>query len=122
MKNQHTPGRVCKCGDTDCFKAGRAGHYVPSQNTPDGPYTIYEVGNGDIEIALMRDTAQVVARVGSWEQAEGLVSALDAKRDLLAALQNLVNRCDGAEGVRADGSNIQTIRAHAVLAKAEAQS
>lgn len=34
---------------------------------------------------------------------------------LLAALNELVTRCDGAEGVRADGSNIQTIAAHALL-------
>lgn len=31
------------------------------------------------------------------------------------ALEDLVQRCDGDEGVRADGSNIQTIKAHAVL-------
>ncbi len=30
---KHTPGR-CKCGETDCHKAGRAGHYVPSQPVP----------------------------------------------------------------------------------------
>lgn len=39
--------------------------------------------------------------------------------ELLAALEELVARCDGAEGVRADGSNIQTIRAHAVIAMAQ---
>ncbi len=39
--------------------------------------------------------------------------------DLLAALIDLTLRCDGPEGVRADGSNIQTIRAHAVIAKFE---
>ena len=44
-----------------------------------------------------------------------------AAPDLLAALRELVNRCDGAEGVRADESNIQTMQAHAVLAKLEAE-
>jgi len=39
--------------------------------------------------------------------------------ELYTALDELVMRCDGEEGVRADGSNIQTIRAHAVLAKIE---
>lgn len=34
---------------------------------------------------------------------------------MAAALEELVQRCDGAEGVRADQSNIQTIRAHAAL-------
>lgn len=37
--------------------------------------------------------------------------------DLLAALRNLVTRCDGEDGVRADGSNIPTAQAHAVLAR-----
>lgn len=31
------------------------------------------------------------------------------------ALENLVERCDGAEGVRADGSNIDTLAAHIAL-------
>lgn len=40
-------------------------------------------------------------------------------QELLDALRELVARCDGLEGVRADGSNIQTMRAHAALEKAE---
>jgi hypothetical protein len=32
-----------------------------------------------------------------------------------AALRQLVERCDGDEGVRADGSNLDTLAAHAVL-------
>lgn len=34
---------------------------------------------------------------------------------LYVALRKLVVRCDGAEGVRADGSNICTYEAHAAL-------
>ena len=34
---------------------------------------------------------------------------------LYDALRDLVNRCDGPEGVRADGSNICTANAHAAL-------
>jgi len=37
------------------------------------------------------------------------------QNELFAALKELVDRCDGPEGVRADGSNIQTMRAHAAL-------
>lgn len=37
--------------------------------------------------------------------------------ELVEALKELVARCDGAEGVRADGSNIQTHNAHALLTK-----
>ena len=44
-----------------------------------------------------------------------------AAPDLLAALKELVARCDGEEGVGADGSNIQTIAAHAAIKKAEGE-
>ena len=42
---------------------------------------------------------------------------LAVNAELVAALEELVLRCDGEEGVRADGSNIQTMRAHAILEK-----
>lgn len=42
-----------------------------------------------------------------------------AAPDLLEALKDLVARCDGEEGVRADGSNIDTAWAHGIIAKAE---
>jgi len=39
-----------------------------------------------------------------------------AERDSLRdALRALVERCDGPEGVRADGSNIDTLAAHVAL-------
>lgn len=37
---------------------------------------------------------------------------------LWAALLHLVRRCDGEEGVRPDGSNIDTLAAHAALSAA----
>lgn len=46
------------------------------------------------------------------------VKSIEEQRDELAdVLRELVERCDGPEGVRADGSNIQTMRASAALAK-----
>lgn len=42
-----------------------------------------------------------------------------AAPDLLAALIDLVERCDGEEGIRADGSNIETMRAHAAISRAQ---
>lgn len=45
--------------------------------------------------------------------------SLDRDGWLVSALKDLVSRCDGDEGVRADGSNIQTIRAHAAIERAE---
>lgn len=37
---------------------------------------------------------------------------------LVAALRELVMRCDGDAGIRADGSNIETAQAHAALERA----
>ena len=42
--------------------------------------------------------------------------------EMFQELQSLVERCDGPEGVRADGSNIDTSRAHAALAKAKGET
>jgi len=40
-------------------------------------------------------------------------------RELFRTLNQLIIRCDGEEGVRADGSNIDTAREHAVIQKLE---
>lgn len=52
---------------------------------------------------------------GQREDSALILALNDALDDALSALQELVTRCDGDEGVRADGSNIETIRAHVVL-------
>lgn len=58
-----------------------------------GPFTVYETGeDGDVEVALYADPAQVVARCGSWEQARALVDALTFARragPLLAQFEQL---------------------------------
>jgi len=46
-----------------------------------------------------------------------IAHAANAYPRLVAALRELTLRCDGEEGIRADGSNIQTIAAHAILEK-----
>lgn len=46
-----------------------------------------------------------------------LVHTANAYPELVEALKELVARCDGIEGVRADGSNIQTHNAHGILSK-----
>lgn len=38
-----------------------------------------------------------------------------ARRDMENALRELVTRCDGAEGVQEDGSNMNTLAAHEAL-------
>lgn len=46
------------------------------------------------------------------------IALLEEKNALLRdALEELTLRCDGDEGVRKDGDNIQTYQAHAVLEK-----
>lgn len=44
-----------------------------------------------------------------------LDAAIARGNSVRGALEDLVQRCDGAEGVRADGSNIDTRAAHAIL-------
>ena len=54
----------------------------------------------------------------------GVIDSTADKADnteLLEALEELVARCDGEEGVRADGTNIHTMRAHAIIAKARGE-
>ena len=64
------------------------GSYDEARNAARGPFTIYRIGeDGEAEIALYRDPAQVVARCGSWEQARALVDALTESADLLATLR-----------------------------------
>lgn len=45
------------------------------------------------------------------------VEGLPTYSELFAALDELVIRCGDSDGVRADGSNIQTYAASAILAK-----
>ena len=46
------------------------------------------------------------------------IASLEEKNAMLRdALEELTLRCDGEEGVRKDGDNIQTYQAHAVLEK-----
>ena len=49
------------------------------------------------------------------QDAAYIVTACNAFPQLVAALRELMLRCDGEEGVRADGSNIQTIAASGLL-------
>ena len=44
------------------------------------------------------------------------------QQELIEALRDLATRCDGEEGIRADGSNIETAWASAVLARAEREA
>lgn len=55
------------------------------------------------------------ARTIARDIENAVIKLLADRTELAAALEELMLRCDGAEGVTEDGSNIQTIRAHALL-------
>lgn len=91
-----------------------------SQHTP-GPW---EAGqwNNTWETAKVRHvlTGNILADVfGKSPVATANARLIAAAPELLEALRELVTRCDGEPGVRADGSNIDTMQAHAALDKAE---
>jgi hypothetical protein len=54
------------------------------------------------------------ASVARWNKLQRVTRERD---ELIEALRDLVRRCDGDEGVRSDGSNIDTLAAHVVLEK-----
>jgi len=88
MKTTHTPG---PWHYVDC---GEGLHAIHDQPDKRGRHE-------QLATVYTKDNARLIA----------------AAPELLAALEELVLRCDGEEGVRADGSNIQTMRAHAILEK-----
>ena len=68
--------------------------------------------DGVVERGPVRSTKPEFRRVPD------VIAKLESDRaKLVEALRELMVRCDGAEGVRADGSNIQTMRASALLAE-----
>ncbi len=82
-----------------------------------GPYTrigarVVAVTHG-ATFTLGRADSPKMTKEGNEETAK----LWAASPELVDALIELVDRCDGPEGVGADGSNIQTIKAHAILAK-----
>lgn len=62
----------------------------------------------------LEDRQHIVDCVDAWLK----VGCMPTYSEVLATLEDLTQRCDGTEGVRADGSNIQTYQANAVLARA----
>lgn len=69
---------------------------------------------------MTTETENSLARL-SQRQGKRIKELEAVNAELLAALKKLVERCDGSEGVREDGSNIETIHAHALIENIEVQ-
>lgn len=76
------------------------------------PFRIAEERSDYAEIVGPLDGTVAYA---SQEYAAYLAHAANSYPKLVEALRNLALRCDGAEGVRADGSNIDTAHAAGLL-------
>jgi hypothetical protein len=102
------------------LECGCGGNYSQEPHerwTREGPVACSDCGaelSGN-EFWAMAEITSLKADVRYWK---GL-ACHQAAPDLLEALKDLVYRCDGDEGVRADGSNIDTAWAHTIIAKAE---
>lgn len=77
------------------------------------------VSRGTEWAILLDEDGHPIAGRMAIEDARAIQKAVNSHDDLVTALRNLVLRCDGEDGVRADGSNIDTCAAHAALARAE---
>lgn len=82
---------------------------------PDGLYACTANPDGSIPLSSQCVAAQDKPGDRLGNGLRSLVDQANAAHALFAALEELTRRCDGHEGTRADGSNIQTMRAHAAL-------
>ena len=80
-------------------------------------YTMYDRRLDGPAIVRKLLTLGMLEKVGAHTYAptRGGWDWIERECGLYKALSDLVTRCDGAEGVRADGSNIDTCAAHAAL-------
>lgn len=82
-------------------------------NTPT-PWKLHSEGGGFFTLVCGTTlvTSQFCARK---EDAQFILKTVNLHGELAKELREPVARCNGSEGVRADGSNIQTIAATALL-------
>lgn len=114
-------GTVDSRGANDSFEdKANAARIVACVNACEG------IPNEQLEREGVRRTKLGALRLERDEAVAGEATATECylevckqRDELAAALRRLVERCDGAAGVRADGSNIDTADAHGVLAKVQ---
>jgi hypothetical protein len=76
---------------------------------------LYAMVRGEQVVVIDLISNRVICECYSLSNAITIANRLEAFDGIVAALRDLTLRCDGAEGVRPDGSNIDTQRAHATL-------
>ena len=90
-----------------------------TSHTP-GPW-LYQALAGNHDFAVYTEaTGHDVALVRNFNEPNARLIAASPR--LLAALKELVARCDGEAGILADGSNINTWQAHAAIEEAEGRA
>lgn len=111
--------------DSDTFLEPRT---APAQPLPRGSTIRFQLGGEGYRQAVEANVARdkrgdVYLRVSGLggslaiqPVASNAIEIRQGQDDIAAALRELVERCDGEPGVRADGSNIDTRRAHIALA------
>ena len=78
--------------------------------------TILDEGHALKSLVAKVNDALIAKEHGSGRDLAAYIAhSCNAYPRLVAALRELMLRCDGEEGVRADGSNIQTMAASALL-------
>ena len=128
----HTPHGACsRCGAALTRIEGRDRSHVCASHSPD-PITDYPeawvafinltdphgtLSASEIRPRWMATVAALEAHCAAHIEADA--ARIQVLRD---ALREMVTRCDGAEGVRADGSNIDTTAAHAALGDFDAEA
>lgn len=106
----HTPGPWHYSGDS-------LSHRSFSIYSPYGG-----VGGRQTHICTTNDLPHSVLIGRDAEEAEANARLIASAPEILEALEELVLRCDGVEGVRPDGSNIQTILAHSIIVRARGEA
>jgi hypothetical protein len=86
MNTKHTPGRVCKCGETDCHKDGRSGHYVPTPGHTPSPSFDVSPYEADLIWKIAKRAAEMFGKV--CKTAHITYPVLDAEMDLSACVAN----------------------------------
>lgn len=95
-------------------------NWIVVQGMKDAPGDKRVIMDADGQKVAVATSAEYAAHIVACVNAHDALTARVA--ELEAALRELTERCDRDDGMREDGSNIDTIRAHAALGDFAAKS